>query len=100
MRRSSLALGLLAGCSLLLGQGGEAVLLVVNRADKLSRRTADYYVSKRGIPLKNVCRLDIPMGNEEISWDTYEDEVERPVARCLAKSNLREQVLYLSLIHI
>jgi uncharacterized protein (TIGR03790 family) len=41
------------------GAGRENVLLVVNRADKLSRRIADYYIPKRGIPLKNVCKLDI-----------------------------------------
>ena len=95
MRRSTLALGLLACCSALLGQGGEAVLLVVNRADPVSRRIADYYIPKRGIPLKNVCKLDILSEKEEIDWDTYVEQVERPIARCLAKANLREQVLYI-----
>jgi uncharacterized protein (TIGR03790 family) len=90
-----MALGLLAGCSALLGQGGEAVLLVVNRADPLSRHIADYYVPKRGIPLNNVCKLDILSEKEEIDWDTYVEQVERPIARCLAKANLREQVLYI-----
>src|ERR1039458_7765860 len=95
MRRFALALGLLACCSALLGQGGEAVLLVVNRADPVSRRIADYYIPKRGIPLKNVCKLDILSEKEEIDWDPYVEQVERPIARCLAKANLREQVLYI-----
>jgi uncharacterized protein (TIGR03790 family) len=95
MRRSTLALGLLAGCSALLAQDGENVLLVVNRADKLSRHIADYYIPKRGIPLQNVCKLNILAEDEEISWETYVEDVERPIARCLAKANLREQVLYI-----
>jgi uncharacterized protein (TIGR03790 family) len=90
-----MALGLMAGCSVLFAQDGENVLLVVNRANTLSRRIADYYISKRGIPLKNVCKLDIPADKEEISWDTYVAQVEQPVARCLGKANLREQVLYI-----
>jgi uncharacterized protein (TIGR03790 family) len=85
----------MAGCSVLFAQDGENVLLVVNRANTLSRRIADYYISKRGIPLKNVCKLDIPADKEEISWDTYVAQVEQPIARCLAKANLREQVLYI-----
>ena len=99
MRRLILTLGLqagyFAGCVSLGAQSGENVLLVVNRADKLSRRIADYYIPKRGIPLKNVCKLDILSEDEEISWDTYVEEVEQPIARCLSKARLREQVLYI-----
>jgi len=95
MRRSTLALGLMAGYYVLLAQDGENVLLVVNRANTLSRRIADYYISKRGIPLKNVCKLDMPADKEEIRWDTYVAQVEQPIARCLAKANLGEQVLYI-----
>jgi uncharacterized protein (TIGR03790 family) len=96
MRRSTLAFGWLACCSTLLAQDGENVLLVVNRASALSRRIADYYIPKRGIPLKNVCRLDTSPANEEVSWDAYVEQVERPIARCLAQANLREQVLYIA----
>ena len=96
MRRSTLAFGWLACCSTLLAQDGENVLLVVNRASALSRRIADYYIPKRGIPLKNVCRLDTSPANEEVSWDAYVEQVERPIARCLSQANLREQVLYIA----
>jgi uncharacterized protein (TIGR03790 family) len=93
-----LVLGLSAALMLassLVAQSGENVLLVVNRADKFSRHIADYYISKRSIPLKNVCKLDILDQNEEISWDDYLEQVERPIARCLTKARLREQVLYI-----
>jgi uncharacterized protein (TIGR03790 family) len=76
-------------------QNGENVLLVVNRASNLSRRIADYYVSRRGIPLNNVCKLDIRPEAEEISWDAYVSQVERPVARCLANARLQERILYI-----
>ncbi len=82
-------------CSALLGQGPENVLLIENRADALSRRIVDYYVSRRSIPSKNVCGLNIPDAHEEISWDDYLDQIERPIARYLAKSQLREQILYI-----
>ena len=96
MRRFALVAGcVLACCSALLAQSGENVLLVVNRADALSRRIADYYVSRRSIPLKNVCKLNIPEAHEEISWDDYVEQIERPIARYLAKAQLREQILYI-----
>lgn len=76
-------------------QSGENVLLVVNRASNLSRRIADYYIPKRGIPLKNVCRLNIASPNEEISWQEYLAQVERPVAGCLLRAGLQEQILYI-----
>jgi uncharacterized protein (TIGR03790 family) len=94
MRTGWLGAALLS-CATLAAQSGENVLLVVNRADKLSRHIADYYVSKRSIPLKNVCKLDILEDSEEISWDVYEEQVERPIARCLEKNHLREQILYI-----
>ncbi len=96
MRRFALVPGcVLACCWALLAQSGENVLLVVNRADMLSRRIADYYISRRSIPLQNVCNLNIPEGHEEISWDDYLDLIERPIARFLAKAQLREQILYI-----
>src|SRR5581483_12012949 len=52
---ASLAGVLLLG-SPLLAQTGANVLVVVNGADRLSRHIGDYYVSKRSIPLKNICK--------------------------------------------
>jgi uncharacterized protein (TIGR03790 family) len=96
VRRFARVPGCVVACwSALLAQSGENVLLVVNRADTLSRHIAEYYVSKRSIPLQNVCNLNMPGGHEEISWDDYLDQVERPIARYLAKAQLREQILYI-----
>jgi uncharacterized protein (TIGR03790 family) len=80
----------------LYAQTGQQILLVENRNDAVSRQIGDYYRSKRGVPPKNVCTLQSGAG-EEISWDTYVAQIERPIAACLETTGLREQVLYIVL---
>ncbi|MFN7992308.1 MAG: TIGR03790 family protein [Bryobacteraceae bacterium] len=92
--KTPLAGVLLLGSSLL-AQNSDNILLVVNGADRLSRHIGDYYVSKRAIPLKNVCKIDVLDNDEEIPWDRYVEEIEQPVARCLSRAHLQEQVLYI-----
>ena len=75
-------------------QTGENVLLVVNRKDPISRQIGDYYKLRRSIPSANVCFLN-GTSAEEISWDTYEQQVERPVGECVIKAGLREKILYI-----
>ena len=77
-------------------QTGQQVLLVENGKDAVSRRIGDYYRPRRAVPLKNVCMLQSE-ANEEIAWDVYIAEIERPIAACLEKNGLREQVLYIVL---
>ena len=89
-----LLLLLLAAVSSLEAQGGENLLLVVNGNDAVSRRIADYFRPRRSIPPKNVCYLDTT-AKEEISWTEYERQIEAPVAGCLKKAGLEEQVLYI-----
>lgn len=85
---------LLAAAFSLNAQTGDNVLLVVNRKDAVSREIADYYRPRRSIPLRNVCYLDTT-SEEEIAWQTYEEQIERPVGECLTKAGLREKVLYI-----
>jgi uncharacterized protein (TIGR03790 family) len=77
-------------------QTGRQVLLVVNRSDAVSRQVGDYYRSRRQVPPKNVCTLQSGAG-EEITWETYVVQIERPIAACLEKNGLREQILYIVL---
>jgi uncharacterized protein (TIGR03790 family) len=75
-------------------QTGQNVLLVFNQSDATSRAIADYYRPRRSIPIANVCPIrTAPV--EEISWETYLEEVEKPVAACLRKAGLAEKILYL-----
>ncbi len=92
-----LPLLLLAAIPALSAQTGDQVLLVVNRNDAASRQIADYYRPRRSIPLKNVCYLDATTTAEEIPWETYLAQVERPIAACLEKNGLREKILYIVL---
>ena len=95
MRLSLILLAVAASLApALRGQTGEQVLLIVNRQDPRSRQIADYYRPRRSVPLKNVCSLAVT-SDEEISWDVYVSQIESPVAACLQKAGLREQVLYL-----
>jgi uncharacterized protein (TIGR03790 family) len=82
--------------SSLWAQTGEQVLLVANRRDPSSIEVAKYYRPRRSIPLKNVCFLETT-SQEEISWETYRNEIEKPIAGCLNKASLREKVLYIVL---
>ena len=77
-----------------LAQSSENVLVVINQADTLSRRIGDYYISKRSIPLKNVCRLQVT-AEETIPADVYEKQVEQRVKACLQQQGLSEKILYI-----
>jgi uncharacterized protein (TIGR03790 family) len=77
-------------------QSGEQVLLVVNRSAPVSREIADYYRPRRSIPERNVCFLDTT-AEEEISWEVYEQQIEKPIAGCLQQNGLQEKILYIVL---
>lgn len=85
---------LLAAIPRLYAQTGENILLIVNRNDAVSRQIAEYYRPRRSIPVQNVCYL-ATTSDEEIKWDIYEQQIERPVGDCLKKAGLQEKVLYL-----
>jgi uncharacterized protein (TIGR03790 family) len=85
---------LFAGVFSLYAQSGENVLVVVNRKDPTSLRIGEYYQSRRSVPAGNICRIDT-VTDEDISWTTYESEIERPVGECLKKAGLEEKVLYI-----
>jgi uncharacterized protein (TIGR03790 family) len=89
-----LALSFFLAAASLAGQSGSQVLLVVNGNDAASREIGAYYRPRRSIPVRNVCTIAAPT-EEEISWDTYVRQVERPVAACLESRGLRETVLYI-----
>ncbi|MDQ6700414.1 MAG: TIGR03790 family protein [Acidobacteriota bacterium] len=75
-------------------QGPENVLVVVNRQSSISRRIGDYYVHKRGIPLANLCTIDVSP-DEEVSPAAFERNVAAPISAFLRKKNLQEKILYL-----
>lgn len=80
--------------SLAFAQTGDNVLLVVNRNAPVSRDVADYYRSRRSVPSGNICYIATTI-QEEISWQIYEEQIERPIAGCLRKDGLQEKILYI-----
>ena len=75
-------------------QAGQNVLLVVNGNSPVSRQIAEYYRPRRSIPVRNVCYL-ATVSDEEITWETYQRQIEAPIAECLKKNGLRDQILYI-----
>jgi len=76
------------------GQGPENVLVVVNSGSALSRAVGEYYARARHIPKKNVCGIGAP-NKEEIVREEYDRSVAAPIAGCLARGRLTEQILYI-----
>jgi uncharacterized protein (TIGR03790 family) len=66
----------------------------VNDSSSLSRTIGEYYVRKRSIPLKNICRIQVSE-SEDIQRAGYDRQIAMPVAACLRKEGLTEQVLYI-----
>jgi uncharacterized protein (TIGR03790 family) len=77
-------------------QPGASVLLVVNRNDPVSGQVAEYYRPRRSVPTGNVCYIST-ISDEEISFDVYEREIQRPIADCLSHEDLRESIVYIVL---
>ncbi|PWU03795.1 MAG: hypothetical protein C5B51_18220 [Terriglobia bacterium] len=77
-------------------QSGDRVLLVVNRKDPASREIAEYYRPRRVVPQRNLCFLDTPP-DEEITWNVYEQQIEKPIAACLRQPGLMENIFYIVL---
>jgi uncharacterized protein (TIGR03790 family) len=76
-------------------QTADQVLLVVNRNDSNSRQIGEYYAARRSLPARNVCFLETTT-DEEIQWTIYEQQIEKPVAKCLQQGDLRERILYIA----
>jgi len=94
LRAAALWMVAIATLPTLAAQNGDAVLLVMNRADTVSREVADYYAKRRAVPPSHVCALDTTR-EETIDWHTYVTQIEAPVADCLRRERLVEQVLYI-----
>ena len=73
----------------------ENVLVVINDQSAFSKSIGDYYVTKRGIPANNVCRIRVTE-NEEIDRTTFDRQIAEPVGLCLRQRRLTETVLYIA----
>jgi hypothetical protein len=69
------------------------VLVVINDVSEISRKVGEYYASRRNIPGRNLCRIEVT-DSEEVSRQVYERDVQTPVGECLQRG-LKEQILYI-----
>ena len=77
-------------------QSGQNVLVVVNRASQESRQVADYYRVRRSVPSANVCGVSAST-DDEITWDLYQRQIERPIEHCLEQNGMKARILYIVL---
>src|SRR5678816_4320349 len=71
-----------------------AVLVVVNDASPVSREIAEYYLRRRAIPPANLCHISAP-ADETTTREAYASRIAQPIAACLRKGSLAEQILYI-----
>jgi uncharacterized protein (TIGR03790 family) len=76
------------------GVRNDEVAVIVNDADPVSRAIAEYYSTRRRIPAAHICHIHTT-SEEEIGRETFEREVERPIAEWLKARNLSEKILVL-----
>ena len=103
MNRRSLS-GFLLSCFLLgftttarAGGGPQNVLVVVNEQSADSLKLGQYYLEKRGIPERNLCRISVPPGVHNISLSDFEREIRQPIREYIAEHGLNRQVQYIAL---
>ncbi|HEY7338450.1 MAG TPA: TIGR03790 family protein [Bryobacteraceae bacterium] len=88
----SVVLGI--GEGLALAQGPASVLVVANDNSSISRRIADYYMRRRAIPARNLCRIR-STEYQDVARVTYDREIAGPIGACLKSNNLIQSVFYI-----
>ena len=71
----------------------ERTLIVYNSNIPASLEVADYYSTKRGIPVVNKCAIT-PTRNDSIDFYNYEINVRKPIQNCLNAIG-KEKILYI-----
>lgn len=73
------------------------VLVVSNATFDESKRVADYYMKKRGIPRANRCEIRTgaqKLDTEILFWDQYDSKVAEPIKACLNRVG-KDRILYI-----
>ena len=87
---------LLLAClpAVVLAASGADVLLVLNSNSEASEQIGKYYALKRQIPKKQICWLTTTT-TEGISRVGFEREIAAPIASCLTRGKLTDQIKYI-----
>ncbi len=97
-------LPLLCACALVLAlaspasaQTGANVLLVANANSPDSLRIAEAYARARAVPQDQVIRIKVDPAADEVDRDTYDGDIEAPIADWLTKNFAQDRILYIVL---
>src|SRR5687768_5562564 len=93
---SLVAAAMLSWSSGVAAQSSQNILLVINRASKVSEEVGGYYAQKRLIPPEQVLHLQLPVA-EEINRKVYVEQIERPISSWLADRSAQDRILYIVL---
>jgi uncharacterized protein (TIGR03790 family) len=69
------------------------VLVVYNAEVPQSKQIAAYYMSKRAIPEKNRCKVDVS-STDQLEQDEFDSSVKRPIRKCLESAG-KNKILYI-----
>lgn len=99
LRPAALALSLLlAVCvSPALAQSGANVLLVANANSAESLRVAEAYARARAVPQDQVLRIKVDAAADEVDRDTYDHDIQAPIADWLTRNFAQDRILYIVL---
>ena len=92
--------GIVAGLllrSALAGGGPQNVLVVVNDRDKASMELGRYYMEKRGIPERNLCRISLVAPGPSLLNVFFDKHIRQPIQAHIEKQKLTNQIDFLVL---
>jgi uncharacterized protein (TIGR03790 family) len=67
---------------------GESVAVIYNKNLPESRRLAEYYASKRGVPAKQLFGVNVSATSEQITRDAFNDKLKEPIYDWLVSQKL------------
>lgn len=93
-----LAAGAVVGAALSAAAGGgpQNVLVVVNDRDRASVEAGRYYMEKRGLAPRQLCRLRLPSSEPSIPAALFEEHIRRPIEAHIEAEGLARQIDFLA----
>src|SRR5678816_3500792 len=90
MRTLLCAAGLVlaAGSIVRAGEAGAGVVVVYNKNLGDSKKLAEYYAAKRGVPAKQLFGVDVNARSEEMSRPEFRDKIQEPLFNWLVRQKL------------
>src|SRR5690348_7510085 len=71
----------------------QRVLVVYNAEMPQSKQIAAYYMSKRAIPERNRCKVDVS-SPDQLNQDEFDSSLKRPIRKCIERAG-KNKILYI-----